>query len=145
LPAPRLVIETAPAPEDVQYLEERLYEFNASATGITDGRGLAIFVRDDNERIVAGLCGHTWGGCCEIRQLWVEESRRGQGLGTRLLEAAEQEARDRGCAQIVLTTHSFQAPRFYASRGFSALAAVEGYPRGHRHLLLVKELVAGGG
>jgi hypothetical protein len=25
---------------------------------------------------------------------------------------AEQEARDRGCARIVVTTHSFQAPRF---------------------------------
>jgi GNAT superfamily N-acetyltransferase len=107
------VIETDPTPEHIQYLEDRLCEFNSAATGITDGQGLAIFVRDAQDRIVAGICGHTWGGCCEIRQLWVEESRRGQGLGTRLLQAAEQEARCRHCRQMVLTTFDFQAPEFY--------------------------------
>jgi len=106
------VIETDPTPEQVQYLEDGLYEFNSEATGITDGQGLAIFVKDERDRIVGGICGHTWGGCCEIRQLWVEESRRRQGLGTRLLRAAEQEARRRNCRQMVLTTFSFQAPEF---------------------------------
>ncbi len=133
------VIEMAPTPEQIQYLEDRLYAFNAEATGITDGQGLAIFVRDERDRIVAGICGHTWGGCCEIRQLWVDESRRRQGLGTRLLQAAEQEAR-RHCRQMVLTTFDFQAPEFYAKRGFHRLAAVDDYRRGHRSLLLRKEL-----
>lgn len=41
------VIETAPTPEQIQYLEDRLYAFNAEATGITDGQGLAIFVRKE--------------------------------------------------------------------------------------------------
>jgi hypothetical protein len=40
------VIETDPTPEQIQYLEDRLYEFNSEATGITDGQGLAIFVKD---------------------------------------------------------------------------------------------------
>ena len=110
-----LVINTEPTPNEVQYLEDRLYEFNSTATGITDGEWLAIFVRDDKDRIVAGICGNTWGGCLEIRQFWVEEARRKQGLGTRLFVAAEQEARRRGCRQIFLTTFTFQAPAFYAS------------------------------
>ena len=135
-----LTIETDPTPEEVAYLEDRLYEFNSSATGITDARGLAIFVRDERGRIVAGICGHTWGGSCEIRQFWVEESRRKQGFGTRLLEAAEQEARRRNCTQIILTTHSFQAPEFYRKRGFGILAAVDDHPRGYRNLLLRKSL-----
>jgi GNAT superfamily N-acetyltransferase len=79
------VIETDPTAEHMQYLEDRLYEFIAAATDITDGQGLAIFVRDAQDRISAGICGHTWGGCCEIRQLWVEASRRRQGFGTRPL------------------------------------------------------------
>jgi GNAT superfamily N-acetyltransferase len=101
------VIETDPTPEQIEYLEARLYEFNAQTTGITDGEGLAIFVRDEQERIVAGICGHTWGGCCEVKQFWIEESRRRQGLGTKLLQAVEQEARHRNCQKIVLSTHSF--------------------------------------
>src|SRR5262245_60126034 len=138
MPASRFLIETNPAPDQVQYLEERIYEFNSRATGITDGGWLAIFVRDDSGRLVAGICGNTWGGCCEIRQFWVEESRRGQGLGTELLAAAEHEARRRGCTQMFLMTFTFQAPTFYAKRGFETLAVVDDYPLGHQNLLMRK-------
>src|SRR5262245_59558848 len=58
--------------------------FNSSVTGTTDGEGLATFVRDAGERIVAVICGHTWGGYCETREFWPEESHRGRDLGTRL-------------------------------------------------------------
>jgi GNAT superfamily N-acetyltransferase len=133
-------IDTQPAPDQVQYLEDRIYEFNSRSTGITDGEWLAIFVRDEDDRIVAGICGNTWGGCLEIRQFWVEESRRRQGLGTSLLRAAEQEALRRGCRQILLMTFSFQAPAFYAKRGFEIVAVVDDHPRGHKNLLLRKRL-----
>ena len=138
--APEFVIDAEPTPDDVQYVEDRLYEFNSGATGITDGAWLAIFMKDEEGRIVAGLCGNTWGGCLEIRQFWVEPLRRKQGLGTRLLEAAEREARRRGCSQILLMTFTFQAPAFYAKYGFEVLAAVEDHPRGHQNLLLRKRL-----
>jgi GNAT superfamily N-acetyltransferase len=140
--ASEFVIETDPTPEQVQYLEDRLYEFNASVTRINDGEWLAIFVTDDDHRIVAGICGSTWGGCAEIRQFWVEEARRKQGLGTRLLGAAEQEARRRGCRQMLLTTFSFQAPVFYAKHGFEVVAVVDDYPHGHKNMLLRKRLGA---
>ena len=92
--------------------------------------------------MVAGICGNTWGGTCELRQLWVEESRRGRGLGTKLLQAAEQEARRRGCTQIVLMTFSFQAPAFYRKNGFDLVAAVDAHPRGHHNFLMRKRLTA---
>ncbi|HUL02799.1 MAG TPA: GNAT family N-acetyltransferase [Gemmatimonadales bacterium] len=140
MPPSEFVIETDPAPEHIQYLEDRLYEFNSRVTRITDGAGLAIFVRDDRERIVAGICGNTWGGCCEIRQFWVDESYRGRGLGTKLLGAAELEARRRGCQQVFLATFTFQAPAFYAKRGFETLATLDDYPRGYQNFLLRKRL-----
>jgi GNAT superfamily N-acetyltransferase len=131
-----------PTPDDVQYLEDRIYEFNASATGVTDGELLAFFVRDC-DRIVAGLCGNTWGATCELRQFWVEESQRHCGLGTKLFNAAEQEARRRGCTQIVLMTFSFQAPAFYEKKGFEVVATIDNHPRGHRNLLMRKRLGSG--
>ena len=127
-----------PTPDEVQYLEDRIYEFNSRATGITDGEWLAIFVRDERDRIVAGICGNTWGGTCELRQFWVEESRRHRGVGTELLLAAEREARRRGCTQIVLSTFSFQAPAFYARHGFEVVATIVDHPRGHGNLLMRK-------
>jgi hypothetical protein len=58
-----------PTPDEIHYLEDRIYEFNSAKTGITNGEWLAIFARDETGRIVAGISGDTWGGCLEIRQL----------------------------------------------------------------------------
>ncbi len=140
MPTAELRIETQPTAEQIQYLEDRLYEFNVQATGINDGDYLAIFERDANGRITAGLCGTTWGGCLEIRQLWVDAPLRGAGMGSRMLAAAEAEARLRGCEQILLSTFSFQAPDFYARFGFEVQSVVTDYPRGHRSLQLLKRL-----
>ena len=122
------------------FLEERLYAFNVEATGIADGELLWASVTDAGGAVVAGIFGHTWGGCCEITQMWVDESRRGQGLGAALLAAAEQEAVRRDCTQIVLTTHTFQAPDFYEKLGFERLGAVPDFPRGYENVLYIKRL-----
>jgi GNAT superfamily N-acetyltransferase len=133
------LIPVDPTPDEVQFLEDRIYEFNPSTTDITDGELLALFVREGG-RIVAGICGNTWGGTCELRQFWVEESQRHRGLGTKLFQAAEQEARRRGCTQIVLMTFSFQAPAFYERHGFEVVATIDNHPHGHRNLLMRKGL-----
>ena len=133
------LIPTNPTPDEVQFLEDRLYEFNSSTTETTDGELLAFFVREQ-DHIVGGICGNTWGGTCELRQFWVDESRRHRGFGTKLFEAAEQEARRRGCTQVVLMTFSFQAPAFYERHGFRVIAAIEDHPRGHRNFLMRKHL-----
>jgi N-acetylglutamate synthase-like GNAT family acetyltransferase len=135
-----LVVTDSPTREDVAYLEQRVDEYNMSYTGITDARLLTIILRDGRDNIIAGLHGWTWGGCCEVKTLWVHEEMRGIGLGTRLMRAAESEARARGATQIVLSTHSFQAPAFYARLGFVELARVDGYPTGHSSIYLKKAI-----
>ena len=54
--------------------------------------------------------------------------------------AVEAEAKARNCRQIVLETHSFQAPGFYRKLGFEVIGTVDGYPLGHQYLTLVKRL-----
>lgn len=140
---PHLTVEEEPTADEVRFLEDRLYDFNVAATGIADGRLLAIFVRDVAQQIVGAVCGHTWGGCCEIRQLWIDEPQRRQGLGKALMEAVEHEARKRGCFQILLSTHSFQAPAFYERLGFGEVSRITDYPRGHAQIFYRKRLGAG--
>jgi GNAT superfamily N-acetyltransferase len=136
----QLSILEDPDPRDVQFLDDRIYEYNVAQTGISDARLLAIILRDPDHNITAGLYGWTWGECCEVKTLWVHEGWRGQGLGTRLMAAAEAEARRRGATQIVLSTHSFQAPDFYCRLGFEPIGQVEDYPLGHRSIYLKKRL-----
>ena len=79
-----------------------------------------------------------WLGYVEFQ--WVRADQRGSGLGTRVLAAAEEEVRRRGCEQVALSTHSFQAPRFYARRGYVECGRTPAYPRGHDQIHLVKRL-----
>ncbi|HYK90111.1 MAG TPA: GNAT family N-acetyltransferase [Acidobacteriota bacterium] len=135
-------IETEPNPADVEFLEDRINEYNSSTTGITDARSLALFERDAEGHILAGLYGWTWGGTCEVRFLWVAACLRGKGRGRRILTAAEEEAVRRGCAQIVLSTHSFQAPEFYFKMGYATVGQYGEYPAGHMSYFLRKPLTA---
>ena len=136
----RFVIEEEPSSTDVRVLEDGLYRYNVEQTGRDDGQWLAIFVRDADGRVVAGLSGWTWAGWLKVNNLWVRPDLRRQGQGRDLLKAAEVEAVARGCTRATLDTYSFQAPVFYQRLGYKVVAAVDGLPAGHTHYTLVKEL-----
>ena len=99
-----------------------------------------LWLRGPASEIVGGCFGWTWGGTCYVDTLFLPAAMRGRGLGRRILQAVEAEARARGCGQILLQTHDFQAPGFYEKLGFTIRSATEAYPRGHRHLTLLKSL-----
>ena len=121
-------------------LRAALYRFNVETTGLDDGDLLVVELLDDAGDRVAGLFGWTWGGTGFVDLLHVEAGHRGRGIGSRLLATAEEEARRRGCRQVVLATHTFQAPDFYAGRGYREVGRIEGYPAGHAQVHLVKQL-----
>jgi len=99
-------------------------------------------LRSPEGPLFAGLHGYTWGGYCEVKSLWVAKERRGNGLGSLLLTSAEEEAARRGCRQVLLTTHSFQAPAFYRRHGYREVVSVSDCPVGHAYILMAKALHA---
>jgi GNAT superfamily N-acetyltransferase len=139
--SPDLIVEDRPDPRDTQFLEDQINRHNIAATAIDDWRALAIFIRDEGQ-IVAGISGGTWAGYLEIRNLWVREDQRGQGLGRRLLLAAEREALARGCDRALLDTHDFQAPAFYTKLGYEVFGVFEGIGGRHARYYLRKRLAA---
>jgi len=136
----RIVFEEEPSRDDLDALKNAIDAFNYETTGFRDGRYLTAFVRDDDGRMIAGLSGFTWGGYAKVEFLWIADPHRRAGLGRRLLTAAEDEARSRGCAMIVLDTHDFQAPGFYAKLGYEACGRVEGTPLGSGQTWFKKSL-----
>lgn len=135
-----IVFEESPSQADVDALRDAIIAFNEEATGFRDGRFLTTFVRDDAGTMIAGLHGFTWGGYARVEYLWVAAAHRRAGLGRRLLAAAEAEARSRGCALVVLDTHDFQAPGFYAKLGYERCGRTDGTPRGSGQTLFAKSL-----
>jgi len=141
---PELRIESRPAPGDLEALDDAIYAFNQDATGARDGEALACFLRDPEQGLRAGLAGWTWAGLGVVDRLFVAAPFRQQGLGTRLLAAAEREARRRGCAAMLVASHSFQAPEFYRRQGYRELGRTPDYPPGHAEIWLRKDLAGDG-
>jgi GNAT superfamily N-acetyltransferase len=121
-------------------LDKEISAFNAAASGHDDARMLSVAVCGDDGDLHGGLYGWTWGGCGYVDLLWVREDERGSGLGARLLTAAEAEIRRRGCDRVALSTHSFQAPGFYARLGYTECGRTPSYPHGHDDIHLIKQL-----
>ena len=76
----------------------------------------------------------------EIHYLFVEDHLGKDGLGSKLLEAAENEARNRGCKYAFVDTFSFQAPEFYIKHGYKEVFALNYYPYTGKRFYYTKEL-----
>lgn len=135
----KIVISDEASELDQSALRHAMHEFNQSATGYRDGSALSCFLYEE-DRLAAAIHGYSWGGCAQIEYLWVAEAHRAKGWGSRLLAAAEQEARRRGCSSIVLDSHSFQAPELYRSRGYIEIGKMVDVPRGYSQIFFQKPL-----
>ena len=113
-----------------------LRAFNRQHAAPPERRPLVLAAHSPEGSPIAGLVGETAWGWAFIDLLWVDESHRGQGLGSRLLSAAEAEAR--GCIGVYLDTFDFQARPFYERLGYEVFGVLEDYPVGHRRFYLSK-------
>lgn len=137
-----ITLHTDDAADVEAFLTERIVEFNARATGYFDAASFAATQQDEDGVIRAGISGYTWGGCCYVSYLWIDERDRSRGLGTALLCAAEEHARAKGCVVMLLSSHSFQAPGFYEHHGYERQAVVHDHPVGYTSVFLAKRLTA---
>ena len=114
---------------------------NFASTGVSAWSPCNFFLRNPRGEVLGGLMGEVWGGWLHVRILWVHEAVRGRGWGSRLLDAAESLAQERGATAATLETHSFQAPAFYQKRGYQVFGQLDDYPPGHAKFFLRKPLV----
>jgi ribosomal protein S18 acetylase RimI-like enzyme len=129
------------------YLTDQLVTFNLANTTALPIEPVAplpvqISILDASGRVVGGLIGRThsipeW---LEISIIWIEESARRSGLGRRLMEEVEQEARWRGCRYARVITSDFQAPGFYQRLGYVTYGTLENCPPGETVYYLWKQL-----
>jgi len=129
-------------PELNERLSKGLDEVNFPATGTTaaDQGSLSVKVVDESGELVGGLAGWTWGGLLGIEMLWIREQSRGEGWGGRILLAAEQEARQRGCDRVCVSSFTFQAPEFYQRHGYVETGRTLGIPGGAEDVHMFKKL-----
>lgn len=135
---PRIRIEAAASAADRKIIADGLDAFNRGRVPPDGYTPLSIFARDDDGEIIGGLLGETFWDWLHVDLLWIAEAHRGRGLGTRLMQAAEEEAIRRGCAGSYVNTMDFQAPEFYIRLGYTPAGEIPDLPQGHRRIHLQK-------
>jgi GNAT superfamily N-acetyltransferase len=127
-------------PADEACVVRGLLAFNEVRLGPSGEQPVKFVVRDSASRVVGGILGHTRWRWLYIAKLWVDERGRDKGVGSRLMAAAEDLARSRGCTDANLDTFDYQARPFYEKLGYELFGTLEGYPPGSRQYYLRKQL-----
>jgi len=136
----QLSITDKVTPQDLDEVRLGLNAFNSKFINVDEIKSIGVFICDEQGRKQAGLTGSTAGNWLRIDMLWVSDTLRGQGVGSRLIRAAEQEARQRGCRFAQVDTASFQARPFYEKLGYTLRFSLDNYPRHHQRHYLTKAL-----
>jgi len=140
--APRIFLTDNPGEGVRAAIEDPLVRVsNEKAGSPYDPRPLVITIADpESGEVLGGLWGRTARRYLSIELVYVPDAWRGAGLGHRLVEMAEDEARRRGCVGVWLDSYSFQAPEFYERLGYEEFGVLDDYPPGHRRHFFRKRL-----
>lgn len=135
-----LELDEQPKPDDFRAILDGVRAFNRVQTSNEPPRQVAYFLRDENGQIVGGVQGSLWGRSMHIDALWVDDTQRGQGLGTKLMKAIEAYAVSHGHPLVYLETTSFQALPFYQGLGYQVFAELPEISPGEKLFFLMKEV-----
>jgi DNA-binding MarR family transcriptional regulator/GNAT superfamily N-acetyltransferase len=96
-------------------------------------RGAFLIASIDGEAVACGAVKLVRSGVGSLKRMWVGESVRGLGIGRRMLEVLEQEARGLGVTTLRLETNRTlqEAIRLYRSAGYAEVTAFNADPYAH--------------
>jgi GNAT superfamily N-acetyltransferase len=135
-------LDENPESDDLRRVVDGVRTFNRSVTGHERPRAVACLLKDEQGRIVGGAHGDLWGASVHIAAMWVDDSYRGKGYGSKLLTMVEEYAASQGHRLAYLETTSFQARPFYEGLGYEVFGELPGVAEGVTLYFLKKDLMA---
>jgi GNAT superfamily N-acetyltransferase len=136
---PTLIVTDTASDEARKIVDDGLAEHGVEQAGYWDARPLHVLAQDQADgRVLGGFIGRTSLGLMFIELAFLPKELRNRGLGTRMLQMAEEEAVRRGCRGGVLYTISFQAPAFYERHGWREIGRVPCHPPGVSRIFMTK-------
>ena len=137
--------EQIPLTEDEKELvNKKIIEYAdtmAPAFPHTEEESLVFKAADEEGNVIGGCIVniHEWGRAV-LAELWVDERYRHHGLGSMLIRAAENAAREKGCYYLCLGTADYMARPLYEKHGFKVFTVNRDIPMGHVSWSLSKRL-----
>ncbi len=138
----KLILDTNPSDQDIEEIRLGLVEHNRPFLEDMQEQAVACYIHhpQHSNAKIAGVSGQVRGEWLMVQFLWVAPEFKGQGLGGKLLDAAEAHARSLGCHSVMLDTWSFQARPFYEKRGYVVQMTQNDFHNGAEKYHLFKRL-----
>ncbi|MGG4688528.1 GNAT family N-acetyltransferase [Providencia stuartii] len=132
-------ITTSSSESEVARIHQSLINYNLQFFSEDIHSPLAVFYEQEGE-ILGGITGSTLGNWLRINYFWLEESLRKQGIGSQLIQAMENKAKELGAKYAQVDTFSFQAKPFYEKQGYQVISTLIEYPIKHERYYFMKAL-----
>ena len=142
-PAAQALIQGLNAEMLARYPEEgTAAHFRLDADEVGPGRGALLVAYAGELPLACGAVRLLEDSRAEIKRMFVAPEARGRGLGRRILDALESEARTLGAKSLVLETgpRQHEAIALYSLAGFSPIAAFGDYVESPLSLFMGKSL-----
>ncbi|MEY0876607.1 GNAT family N-acetyltransferase [Providencia manganoxydans] len=134
-----LRITTSPSEAEIEQIYQSLLTYNLQFFNEDIHSPLAVFYEREG-KILGGITGSKLDNWLRIKYLWLDESLRKQGIGTQLIQAMEDKAKQLGAKYAEVDTFSFQAKPFYEKQGYQIISTLIEYPVQHEKYYFMKKL-----
>ncbi|MGF1754603.1 GNAT family N-acetyltransferase [Vibrio makurazakiensis] len=133
-------LDVAPSDGDINEVRDGLIKHNRPFLEGIPKSQVAYYALDGDQK-VGGIIADLWGNWLLIKFLWVDDTMRGQQVGSQLLQCMESYAKSEGCKSALVDTLSFQAKPFYESHGYECQMVLADYPLDSSLSFLTKSLI----
>ncbi len=133
-------INREPDAEDMKTLVDGMLSYHASKGHMRKTEYHSVLLRDAAKHLKGAIIvSFLWNGM-HIDSLWIDESIRHQGWGSKLVKIAEEEALKRACTMAYTDTFTWQAPKFYEKQGYALYGTLNDFPKGNALFYYSKNL-----
>ncbi|MCG8574052.1 MAG: GNAT family N-acetyltransferase [Flavobacteriales bacterium] len=140
----KIEVTANPQKEDLKVISKGIQSYNQQhipdEVVFEEDTRFAVFAKDDDGNVLGGIRACAFWNYCIIELLWLSEKTRNKGVGSKLIKAAEEFAREKGFAYMRTETVSFQALPFYEKQGYKVFGELPNLPKGHTTYCLFKVL-----
>lgn len=135
-------INSEPSAEDKKVIVDGMIAYHLSKGHIRREKDdhFSIIVKNQKRKTLGTIVVSFRWGAMHIETLWIDETVRNKGWGTKLMNLVEQEAIKRNCHLIYTDTYSWQAPQFYEKLGYRLYGKLDDFPKGCSLSYYAKEL-----
>ncbi|KAB2832200.1 MAG: GNAT family N-acetyltransferase [Caedimonadaceae bacterium] len=133
------VFNPSDADEKKRFIQNELNNFRSLREPKTKDLYPFSFFLENTDGVLAGIYGQVFLGALQIQDLWVAGPLRRQGIGSSLLQKAEEFGRTHGATfSIVGSFEYYEAQAFYKAQGYFIEHERKGFDEGWSQFLMRK-------